>query len=211
MSGGYSVTVETLGNLGDFSKLDAAVRTATLRGINRGAAWAMPEISRRVRRNINFTAGYINQKLRIKRLATSESFEAVISGPRRATSLARFLVGSTAIGGARKKSSVSVMIKPGQTRILQRAFLVRLKAGSQLTDTIFNLGLAIRLRSGQVPRMSEAAKLIGKSTWLLYGPSVDQALINNAGGGEAKDMTPDIQDVVETEFNRQLDFLGFKR
>lgn len=211
MASPYTVTVEALGKLGDFSKLDRVVKVAALRGVNRGAEWALPEASRRIRKDLNFTSTYLLTRLKISKKATEQSFEARITAQRRATSLARFVVGATSIGGAARKPGVTVMVEPGNAHRLNRAFLIRLRAGGQLTDTIFNLGLAIRLKPGAVPRAAYAPKLIGKSTWLLYGPSIQQAFINSQGGGEAQNMTPEIFDRVEEEFSRQLDLAGFKR
>lgn len=211
MANPYTVIVEGLDALGDFSKLDQQVMVAARRGVNRGAAWALPEASRRIRHDISFTASYVKSKLALVKQANGNSLEAIIRGQRRATSLARFIQGSKTVGGASRRTGVTIMVRPGRTLHLKGAFLIKLRAGGATTDTVFNLGLAIRLPPGQSPKKSQAAKALGKGTWLLYGPSVQQAFINNEGGGEAKDMTVEIQNVVEDEFNRQLDLAGVKR
>jgi hypothetical protein len=102
-------------------------------------------------------------------------------------------------------AGVYVQVAPGKSRFMKRAFLMRLPQGSTLTDTIFNLGLAIRLRPGEVLQNKVSARKVASGLYLLYGPSVDQVFRSNDGSGVANDMVPEIERDLSAEFLRLLD------
>ena len=94
-------------------------------------------------------------------------------------------------------------VQPGRFGKLPRAFLVPLRSGA---DGLGNKGLAIRLKDGDRLRNKVRQVQLSRGLYLLYGPSVDQAFLNNAGKGVASDMSPEVLDRLEEEFLRLLDF-----
>ena len=74
---------------------------------------------------------------------------------------------------------------------MDQAFLVRLKNN--------NIGLAVRLKPGEVLQNSEKAVRLDNNVYLLYGPSVDQVFRS-----VADDITPSIQQSVSRQFFRQF-------
>jgi hypothetical protein len=88
---------------------------------------------------------------------------------------------------------VRVQVKPGQAKLLPKAFLVNLNNG--------NLGLAVRLKEGQSLRNKNDGRMVklGKNTYLLYGPSVDQVFGDVADGN-----SDEISRLVSNQFFRQF-------
>lgn len=118
-----------------------------------------------MRKSIEFPTGYLEgDRLRVTKRARKGQLEAVITGRDRATSLARFAKGQTP-GNTRGKG-VTVKVKRGQTRHLKNAFMVNLRNG--------NVGVAVRVKSGDELRNSQAAVRLADNVYLLYGPSVEQ-------------------------------------
>jgi len=98
-----------------------------------------------------------------------------------------------------------VEVAPGRARYMKRAFFLRLPQGSTLTDTQFNLGLAIRLRPGERIENKHTAVRFAKGLYLLYGPSVDQVFRSKDGSGAATDRAPVLAERLEQEFLRLLE------
>lgn len=153
-------------------------------------------IRRDMETQINFPKGYLSgERYGIRRRATRQLAEAVISGRDRPTSLARFAGGAT-VANSRGRP-IFVRVKSGQTVKLDRAFLIELRNG--------NVGLAIRLPEGQEPdkayRPVQLTRRGGQlePIWLLYGPSVDQVL-----RGVADDRAPQIAERLQKNFLRQF-------
>ncbi len=156
--------------------------------------------AKQIRQEINFPASYVapsERRLQVVSQATRTKLEGVISAKSRATSLARFVQGAK-----RGQRSPTVMVEPGKAIEMKRAFLIPLRAGTELTDTVFNLGLAIRLRPGETLTGKHTARKIASNLYLLYGPSVYQALIGNDGTGIADDIMPELLDDLRDEFFR---------
>lgn len=179
------------------------VDIALTRALNRTADRSRTQFSRAAREQINFPASYLSpssKRLWVKTRARKGAFTTVIEGRGAATSLARFSKQSVLTGGTRHRGGkINVSVKPGQTKSISRAFLIRLKNN--------NIGLAVRT-NGEAPSGAYKPRSIGKNLWLLYGPSVDQALSAASNdGGIFEDMTPDTLDFLEAEFNRQMDVL----
>ena len=87
----------------------------------------MSLIKKNMLNEIAFPSGYLNpERLKVTKRATKPNLEAVITGRKRATSLARFVTGG-AVVNSRRKAGVSVRVKRGKTTYLKNAFLVRLK------------------------------------------------------------------------------------
>lgn len=153
-------------------------------------------IRRDMEAQINFPKGYLSgERYGIRRRATRQLAEAVISGRDRPTSLARFAGGAN-VANSRGRP-IFVRVKSGQTAKLDRAFLIELRNG--------NVGLAIRLPEGQEPdKAYKPVQLTRRGgqlepIWLLYGPSVDQVL-----RGVSADRAPQIAERLQRNFLRQF-------
>lgn len=180
------------------------VRVAASRTINRVTRETRTNIARAITAELNVPASYVspsNERLSITQFSQPNELESMITAKGRATSLARFVSGSKKVG----RPGVAVNVKPSSSSMLERAFLIPLRRGlSDVTDGPSNLGLAIRLRKGESLSKTTAAKRIGRNLYLLYGPSVAQVFENNAGTGEVKDQTPDIEARLAQEFFRLI-------
>lgn len=186
--------------------LDDDVRTAMVRAINLASRKTRTAASRMVRSQVNFPATRLNEKLKVVRRASNQDLEARIEGSDRPTSLARYLSPKgQEPGKARRGGGVSISVKMGGKRkTLERAFLINLKRGTEATG---NVGLAVRTDGGPPPN-AYAPKEIGRNLYLVYGASVDQILVAASDGdGVFEEMTPETMEVLEAEFNRQLDLL----
>lgn len=173
----------------------------------RAASYAMNDVlsgqglarfRKAVAAEVQFPAGYVDDKITFAQHATPTRLTASIIGRQRPTSLARFSTGG-AIGG---KGGVTVRVKGGST-YMKDAFLVRLRQGNALTDDGFNVGLAIRLKAGTVlNNKKDTSRMVhlGHNVVLLYGPSVDQILRNEVAEAE----TPEVVGAIATEFFRQF-------
>lgn len=207
MLGDYVVAIEGLKSLGALSDLDKDIIEAAKIAVNSATRYALRQSGKEIRRQINFPAHYLTGKdgrLKITQFATDKDLTGAVSARRRATSLARFAKGNLRVGGGKRAPGVTVEVKPGSAVRLRRAFVMKLRAGSD-TETQHNLGLALRTKNGEKPRAAYKPKHIGKNLWLLYGPSVDQAFLNaSPRGGVARQLTPDIIDELEEEFTRQM-------
>lgn len=180
------------------------VELALMRALNRTADRSRTRFARAAREQVAFPASYVspsNRRLWVKTKARRGFLETVIEGRGAATSLARFTRQKVLAPGARHRGGkINVTVKPGQTKSISRAFLIRLRNG--------NVGLAMRT-SGEAPARAFKPKAISKNLWLLYGPSVDQALsAASKEGGIYEEMTPAALDDLETEFNRQMELLN---
>lgn len=182
---------------------------------NRAARLAINTISRRkgltrikkaMLNEIAFPSGYLSgDRLKATKFAKDTDLEAVITGRKRATSLARFTTGNPVVG-SKLAMGVSVKVKRGKVTHLKKAWLVRLKRGASLTEDNYNVGLAVRLSPGeklQDKNDTHKSWLVKDKVALLYGPSVDQVFKNIIA-----DVSPDLLDDVGTEFFRQFERLS---
>lgn len=198
--------------VGEMSK---EIEQATVRAINKAADFARTEAQRRILSQVAFPASYLNPsggRLKVTAKARPGSLEATVTGRGRPTSLARFAASSTPKPGQRTKSGklrksnggVSVMVKPGHSAKVARAFLVNLPGAVDSK----NLGLAVRTDGGPPPGAYKP-KQLGPNVWLLYGPSVDQVLYGlRNNGGIIEEMSPEILYTLQSEFNRQMALKG---
>ena len=152
-----------------------------------------------MRSQIGFPAGYLEDTERFGQTgyATPDRLETRISARQRPTSLARF-----ATSGTVGQAGVSVSVKAGRSVTLKRAFMVRLRAGTTLDDTSFNVGIAVRVQPGQVIRNKrDTSRMVhlAPNVYLLYAPSVDQVFKS-----VADTETPAVLDMMATEFFRQF-------
>lgn len=176
-------------------------RRAATQALNKIVRDARVDAIRRMRQQVALPKSYFDQKRFFASFATQQTLEARLTAKGRATMLARFVKGSPRVG----KSGVYVEVKPGKARFMKRAFLIKLPQGNNaVTDTLFNLGLAIRLRPGETIDNKISSRRIDKGLYLLYGPSVNQVFRANDGDGVANEMTPDVAARLEREFLRLL-------
>lgn len=194
----YAVFVEGLAEVRDIDNIKPAVEKAARLAINAAADRARRAAADEILRDINFPARYLNPsegRLKVTAYATNGSLQAVITGRRRATSLARFVT-----NGMPGKTGLTVSMKKGQSKRLARAFLMKLKSGAGGVETKNNLGLAVRTAKGQRPDNAYKPVKVSDSLWLLYGVSVDQAF------RIARDkVRPEAESFLENEFNRLLE------
>lgn len=204
MSGAYAVFVEGITDLKEFDGLRDEIKLWAAQSINRTAERGRTMAARDIRDQVNFPASYVSpaqKRLYVSKKAQRSDLEARIAARTRATSLARFVSGQMQL----RKQGVRVEIAPGKARFMKRAFLVRLRAGNAALDTRSNLGLAIRLRPGEQLRNKSDVRRLDRGLYLLYGPSVDQVFRARDGSGVAEDISPDLAEMMETEFLRLVE------
>ena len=179
-------------------------RLAAVRAINKIARDARAQAAKMIRNEVNLPARYVSPsegRLAVTKQANGSNLEARITARGRATSLAQFVTGSA----KPNVQGVHIKVAPGKARFLRRAFLIRLPQGnSPVTDTKFNLGLAVRLKPGDTLRNKITARRVEKGLYLLYGPSVSQVFRANDGDGIANEMTPGLEAKLRDEFLRLL-------
>lgn len=148
---------------------------------------------------VAFPRGYLaGDRLGVTQWATEERLQAAITGRERPTSLARFAISGSP---STPKAPVILRVNPASREKMARAFLIRLRGA----EDSYNLGLAIRLRPGEVlANKNVMAKKMGQGgLYLLYGPSVDQVFRT-----VAVDASPIIADELASQFIRQFDRLS---
>lgn len=198
----YVVAIEGLEALQDFDSLSNEIKAAASKAVNAAVTRGRSLSAKRMMQQVNFPTNYLSGadgRLRIKQRASAKNLEAIIEGRFAPTSLARFgvspsLKGQKALGGA------NVQVKPGQVKFMRRAFYIKLRRGAEISDTVYNLGLAIRLAPGETLKNKKNVKKLRKNVYLLYGPSVDQVFKD-----VAQDVSPEIEDFLEREFLRLLE------
>lgn len=194
------VEVDLLAGLDSNSRRRAAVKA-----LNKIARDARSVGSAMIRKQVNFPARYLSEqdkRFYISKKASGSSLEAKITAQGRATSLAQFVSGGAKPG----KPGVYVEVQPGRARFMRKAFLIKLPQGNNaITDTKFNLGLAIRLRPGETLKNKVSSRRVAKGLYVLYGPSVSQVFRANDGSGVAEEMSPKVADQLSDEFLRLLE------
>jgi hypothetical protein len=191
-----SVTGRLSQDMKHFAKeAKVAGRIALNYGADRKAA---PLMRQSVTDQVNLSKAYVKGRIGVSQRATNENLEARVTARTRATSLARFSIGASAVG----QGPVTVQVKRGQSRKIRGGFLIRLRVGNQ---ELGNVGLAIRLGVGEdVVGKKFTARAIsgeqGKSRlYLLYGPSVQQLALSAAVGA-----LDEVGDGMIAEYDRQI-------
>ncbi|PAL23535.1 hypothetical protein [Sphingopyxis sp. GW247-27LB] len=193
MADPYVVLVQSQ-TLDSITSIGATIERNLARAINTVTRNARAEAARRIRQQVAFPARYLsgeNGRLSITKRANTMDLTAAITGRHRATSLARFATTPT----SKRSAGVSVQVEPGLATRMPKAFFIPLRSGN--TDTLGNVGLAIRLPEGQTPSRAYKPKLLGRNLWLLYGPSIDQVFDD-----VADEMSPDLAERLEVEYLR---------
>lgn len=176
-------------------------RRAATQALNKIARDARALAIREMRQQVALPKSYFDQKRFFTSPATASTLEAKVTARGRNTMLARFVKGAPKVG----KPGVYVEVKPGKARFLKRAFLIKLPQGSNaVTDSLFNLGLAIRLRPGETIENKLVARRIERGLYILYGPSVSQVFRANDGDGVANEIAPEVAAKLQREFLRLL-------
>ena len=189
------------------SGLDRRVGRAAVRAVNRTARDQRTVAARRIGEQVALPRSYLGPsggRLIVTQRAAPGSPVARITARSRPTSLARFVQGATGRPGRNRGAGLSVQVRPGRSVQLRRAFLIRLRRGAALTDTQYNLGLAIRLRPGESILNKYKQVQLSRRLYLLYGPSVQQVFLDNEGRGVAADIATPTAIKLEREFLRQL-------
>lgn len=156
---------------------------------------ALPRFRRAIADQVAYPGGYLNrERLGVTKKATETDLSVAVTARFRPTSLARFAAGQT-VEGSRRTRQVRVRVKRGRSAVLRNAFLVRLRGAPDG----FNLGLAVRLRAGEVLKHSRGAVRLDNNVYLLYGPSVDQVFRS-----VAVEETDAVLLDLEIEFRRQF-------
>ena len=195
---GIEPVIDRIGGLNKRTSgvLSRSINTVTRRARTKGA--------RRIRDQVSFPAAYLaprGARFRISKFAQPGSLEARITARFRPTSLARFARNPT-VG---RRRGVSVQVAPGRLIHLRRAFVIPLRRGRRLTDTQRNLGLAIRLRPGEMLNNKiQSVQRTRSGLTLLYGPSVYQVFLGREGGGVAAELAEPTARDLEGEFLRQI-------
>lgn len=195
-----TVASDDLEGLADYFRTaaDAAVPAMRMAINDVATRGGMALIREEMTDQIAFPTGYLSgDRIGVTKRATNANLEAVITGRKRATSLARF----TSARSVNQKGGVSVRVSKGRTTYLKNAWLVRLKKGASLDEDNYNIGLAIRLRPGEKvnKKTIHQSWLVAGQVALLYGPSVDQVFQEVAG-----DVVDPISEMVQDEFFRQF-------
>lgn len=203
LSDNFILVIEGLKNLDSIDKLPSDILRSARIAVNHAATRGRTAMARDVLSQVNLPASYVaptKERLFVSKKASSD-LEAVITARARPTSLARFAKQNKP---GRPAAGIRVEVQRGVTRTLPGAFLIRLKQGSALTDTKANMGLAVRTKDGRPPPGYKPTQL-GRNLWLLYGPSVAQLIYSERNrGGSATELAPEIRDMLENEFYRQM-------
>lgn len=173
--------------------------------VNKVARDGRSMLARDVRDQINLPASYVSdskKRLYVAQTASAENAEAIIRARARNTSLARYAMNPTT---QTRGAGAVVQIAPGRARLMRRAFFIKLRQGSALTDTQYNLGLALRLKPGERVENKKQMVKMAAGLYLLYGPSVDQVFRSQDGSGIANDRAPFLAKKLEEEFLRLLE------
>lgn len=169
-----------------------ALDLALMRSVNRVADSQRTAASKAIRDQVKLPAAYVNKNLKVTQRATRNRLEAVISGRKQQTRLARY--GAKALprrSGRPGGVSVHVKTKGGRKK-MRKGFLIPLKNSG-------DYGVFTRVRP------EGKRKRGGSRDWSTvqhhYGPSVDQVF-----RGVREEARPQIRKALRTEFRRQLDY-----
>lgn len=194
----FSVTISGLRSIQDLDTLTRSQAIIASRAINQVARNTRARSAKLLRDQIAFGARYLsgaNGKIEVQ-TANPGRLSARLSASSAPRSLARFVKGSP-----KGKGKVRVEVTPGSSKALPGAFMLNLNKGGE------NSLLAVR--SATRPRGAYRPRRLGKSLWLLYGPSVSQALLHDDGNaGIWVEIEDDIANALEVEYLRQLKVEG---
>lgn len=191
----FSITITGLKSLEGLKDIDKRTALNAQRALNKIARDARSKSGKLLRDQIAFGARYLtgaDGKIELKP-ASKGNLEARLSASSNPRSLARFVTSKS-----KKRGSIKVTVAPGTARPLKGAFLLGVNGNSLLA-----------VRSPTKPPTAYAPRRLGSSLWVLYGPSVSQALLSR---NERKGVWVDIEDEIaislEAEFLRLMQVDG---
>jgi len=191
----YRINASGIKQAQAFTKgIRSAMETATFRAVNRVASKTRTAASKAIRQEVRLPASYVNEHLTVTKKATRANPEAVITGRKRHTRLARYGAKQITraaksargdalrgIGAGRKQAGVSVSVRRDSSRKKMRgAFLVPLRNSGLM-------GVFIRTGPGK------------KDIQHKYGPSVHQVF-----RWVRSDLEPQVQQDLAAEYRQQL-------
>lgn len=179
------------GVTGEIAEIPEAIRKAAMRAVNKTADRARTASAREMRNQVAFPASYLNERLQVTKRANRNDLEAIITGRRQPTSLARFVKSS-------KGGRTMVQVKPGAARRLGQGSGSNIRSSFLMKLNNANQGLAVRTTGGP-PSGAYKPKQIAENLYLVYGPSVDQVFRT-----VAEDVAEPMADYLEREFGRLL-------
>lgn len=185
-----------------FRTAEDKARLAAEFGVNDTAKFARALASKEIRGEVNFKANYLNEdgRLAVVKRAHGNDLEAVIRGRDRPTSLARFATSTPHFGAQKAGPRVRVSTGGGSKQI-KNGFFMRLRRGNaQITAENSNVGIAVRLKSGEKVRGKRSMVQVSKGLYLLYGPSVGQVFRTVAG-----DIVDTVSDKLQANFIRHFE------
>jgi len=190
-----SVTIQGINSLLDLKDLPRKSQIAAQRAVNQTLRNTRAKSGRMLRQEVAFPARYLTgADGKIEQFSASAGkLEGKLVAASRPTGLARFVTNPNA-----KRGKLRVEVQPGGQRTLPGAFMLGLgKAGGEAS--------MLAVRSPGKPSGAYRPRRLGKSLWLLYGPSVAQALLGASGRkGIWPDMEGEIAAALEKEYLRQL-------
>lgn len=199
MTDAYAVYVEGLSALDEIEHLPDYVKMSAHRAVIHATKRARTESGRLMRERISWSATYLTGqggKLEINLPNRDGPLEGDISAKFRPTSLARFAVGSKTPW----KPGVSLHVGQATYRTSKRMFIVPLRKGNfDISEDRRNLGLAIRLKDGEVLQGKYKMREFSKGLYLLSGPSVAQVFYS-----VAEDVKSNAAEWLRDEFERQM-------
>ncbi len=142
------------------ASIPGRARRAFSNAMNRAGRFGRTEAIRMIAARVNFPKRYLQQRMELLRARASD-LSVTIVARKRDTLLSRFphrqlfaTTGGVARGGrfartrsVRRKAGISVTVKPGSSKVLRGAFLVRLKRGKDLGAGA--VGVALRIKGAK--------------------------------------------------------------
>lgn len=206
---------EALGSISRrMDKAAGSVRKASVFAVNEAARFGRAAAIREMDNQITLGRKYMSDNMLVsKARLTAGEVSASITGKQRPVSLSRFLVNKSLRNTftSLKKGEKSPLLKTrvrkgGAAKNMPKAFLIRMRSGRELSETKYNIGMAIRLPNGQSVSgrhkgLRPYAKGKNSSLYLLHGPSVDQlfrSIVDTAG------LDDTIAERAQGEFLRQI-------
>lgn len=154
--------------------------------------------SAEIRKQVNLTKPYVDERLVVSKFASDHNMEARLSARFRPTQLVRFSATQSTRKGKRKGVRVKVK-RSGSSRVIRQAFFVRLRSGRSEDG---NIGVAVRSTEGL--NLKSGKRFGGKGGYhVLYGPSVYQVFDT-----VRDDIEPEVSGFLNTEFERQVERLS---
>lgn len=191
-----SIVYVALDNITEVSEIRDLIEKsgpALLRAVNDAGRWAHAEAHKRVGKDLNWPAGYLNDKTLSFRPARGHNKHdgAIVRARTRPTSLNRFALTGQSM---RERHGVRVEVTKGSPKTIQKAFFMRLNNR--------NVGMAIREHSYREMPGVRAGKYVWNGLVFLYGPSVDQVFRTHRDGPDG--IAAQALDRLEESFERLL-------